>query len=50
MRATSPSGVAAYEGEVSWAGDLGYGVRPAEAGQSAEQPVAEVEPAEGPDH
>ena len=34
MRATSPSGSAAYEGEVQWSGELGYGVRPAEGGQS----------------
>ncbi len=27
MRATSPSGSAAYEGRVSWSGELGYGVR-----------------------
>ena len=29
MRATSPSGAAAYEGEVQWSGELGYGVRAA---------------------
>ena len=29
MRATSPSGSAAYEGEVQWSGELGYGVRAA---------------------
>ena len=34
MRATSPSGSAAYEGQVQWSGDLGYGVRAPEAGQS----------------
>ena len=34
MRATSPSGNAAYEGEVQWAGELGYGVRAPEGGQS----------------
>jgi len=34
MRATSPSGVAAYEGRVQWSGELGYGVRPPEGGQS----------------
>ena len=37
MRATSPSGVAAYEGKVQWSGELGYGVRAPEGGQS-EQP------------
>ena len=34
MRATSPSGDAAYEGVVQWTADLGAGVRAAEAGQS----------------
>ncbi|HEY6622489.1 MAG TPA: NADH-quinone oxidoreductase subunit NuoI [Acidimicrobiales bacterium] len=34
MRATSPSGSADYEGQVQWSGDLGYGVRAPEAGQS----------------
>jgi NADH-quinone oxidoreductase subunit I len=34
MRATSPSGSAEYEGEVQWSGELGYGVRPPEGGQS----------------
>ena len=36
MRATSPSGQAAYEGRVSWSGELGYGVRAPENGQSAD--------------
>ncbi|HXQ89904.1 MAG TPA: NADH-quinone oxidoreductase subunit NuoI [Acidimicrobiales bacterium] len=35
MRATSPSGSADYEGRVQWSGELGYGVRAAEGGQSA---------------
>ena len=34
MRATSPSGSADFEGEVQWSGELGYGVRKAEAGQT----------------
>ncbi|PZS16537.1 MAG: NADH-quinone oxidoreductase subunit NuoI [Acidimicrobiales bacterium] len=34
MRATSPSGSAAYEGQQEWSGELGYGERPAESGQS----------------
>src|SRR5579863_3682589 len=34
MRATSPSGSAGYEGKVQWSGELGYGVRPPEGGQS----------------
>jgi len=35
MRATSPSGLAAFEGRVGWSGELGYGVRAPEAGQTA---------------
>ncbi len=34
VRATSPSGNAAYEGRPLWSGELGHGVRPAQAGQS----------------
>jgi len=34
MRATSPSGAAAFEGEVQWSGELGFGVRTPEGGQS----------------
>ena len=34
MRVTSPSGAAEYEGQVQWSGELGYGVRPAEEGQT----------------
>jgi NADH-quinone oxidoreductase subunit I len=34
MRATSPAGNAAYEGEVQWSGELGYGTRAPEGGQS----------------
>jgi NADH-quinone oxidoreductase subunit I len=37
MRATSPSGDAAYEGEVQWSGELGYGVRAPEGGQSGKR-------------
>jgi NADH-quinone oxidoreductase subunit I len=36
MRATSPSGAAIYEGRVAWSGELGYGVRPPERGQTVE--------------
>jgi hypothetical protein len=35
MRATAPAGAAAYEGRVLWSGELGYGVRPPEQGQTA---------------
>ncbi|HZJ27400.1 MAG TPA: NADH-quinone oxidoreductase subunit NuoI [Acidimicrobiia bacterium] len=34
MRATSPSGQAVFEGRVAWSGELGYGVREPERGQS----------------
>jgi NADH-quinone oxidoreductase subunit I len=34
MRATAPSGNAAYEGKVAWGGERGYGVRAPEKGQS----------------
>jgi NADH-quinone oxidoreductase subunit I len=36
MRATAPNGSAAYEGRIQWAGELGFGVRPAERGQADE--------------
>ena len=42
MRATAPSGNAAYEGVVGWSGELGYGVRAPEAGQAHEDAPAEV--------
>jgi NADH-quinone oxidoreductase subunit I len=34
MRATAPAGDASFVGVVSWAGERGYGVRPAEASQA----------------
>jgi len=34
VRATSPSGAASYEGKAAWSGELGFGVRPPEKGQS----------------
>lgn len=34
VRATSPSGNVAYEGEVAWSPELGFGTRPPEQGQS----------------
>jgi NADH-quinone oxidoreductase subunit I len=40
MRATSPAGDASYEGVVQWSGELGVGVREAEAGQSGEPNAA----------
>jgi hypothetical protein len=35
MRATSPAGAAEFEGTVQWSGELGFGVRSPEGGQSA---------------
>jgi NADH-quinone oxidoreductase subunit I len=43
MRATSPNGNAAFEGIVAWSGELGYGVRPPEKGQTATDPSADHE-------
>ncbi len=37
MRATSPSGSAAFEGQVQWSGELGFGSRAPEAGQSPDR-------------
>jgi NADH-quinone oxidoreductase subunit I len=34
VRATAPAGSAAMEGKALWSGELGYGVRPAQPGQS----------------
>lgn len=34
MRATSPSGDAAFENTVAWTAELGYGIRPPERGQA----------------
>jgi NADH-quinone oxidoreductase subunit I len=44
VRATSPSGAAAYEGRVQWSAELGFGVRPPEQGQSV--PGSEVDTGE----
>ncbi|GEM_PF-20921 len=35
VRATSPSGAAAFEGRRQWSGELGYGCRPGELGQAS---------------
>jgi NADH-quinone oxidoreductase subunit I len=48
MRATAPSGSAAHEGRVAWSGELGYGVRDAEAGQAVEDvEITDANPAAG---
>lgn len=36
MRATSPAGSAEYVGKVAWSGELGYGIRAPERGQTAD--------------
>lgn len=43
MRATSSSGSAAHEGKVAWGGELGYGVREPEKGQSKGQTKGQSE-------
>ncbi len=51
MRATAPSGQAAFEGKVSWSGELGFGVREPELGQTAtERLTPEVDPADHRGH
>jgi NADH-quinone oxidoreductase subunit I len=49
MRATSPSGSAAFEGVVAWSGELGYGVRAPEVGQAADEPPDPGAGSDGPD-
>ena len=41
VRATSSAGSAAYEGRVNWSGELGFGVREPELGQTAPVPATE---------
>jgi NADH-quinone oxidoreductase subunit I len=36
VRATAASGSAEHVGQVAWSGELGFGVKPPEAGQAAE--------------
>ncbi len=38
VRATAPSGAATFEGKVAWSGELGFGVRAPEKGQSEPEP------------
>ena len=51
MRATAPAGNADFENVVSWSGELGYGIRAPEKGQTADvEPMADAEPDDhGPD-
>ncbi|NNE73380.1 MAG: NADH-quinone oxidoreductase subunit NuoI [Acidimicrobiales bacterium] len=48
MRATSSSGDADYQGRVAWSGELGYGVRDPEAGQT--EAAADADGADGDAH
>jgi NADH-quinone oxidoreductase subunit I len=51
VRATAPSGAAAYEGVVAWSAELGFGVKPPEASQTAELAAAiDPEPEAGDHH
>ena len=43
VRATASGGAARYEGVVHWSGELGYGVRPPEAGQAQVLSAEEAE-------
>ncbi len=47
VRATAPGGSAAYEGRVGWSGELGFGVKPPEAGQASERRDVPPAPATG---
>jgi len=47
MRATSPSGDASYEGRTAWSGELGFGVKDPERGQSTDGTADETPVAEG---
>lgn len=51
MRATSPGGSAEYVGRVGWTGELGFGVKDPEAGQTAPAPHIDVpkQPRDGGD-
>lgn len=50
MRATSPSGRVEHVGQVGWSGELGYGVRSPELGQSAPDDTVEEAAADDHDH
>ena len=49
VRATAPGGSVAYQGKVGWSGELGFGVKAPEAGQTAANGSAE-EPKDGGGH
>jgi len=50
MRATAPSGDASYEGKVAWSGELGFGVRAPEEGQTAKPPAPAAPKSAGTGH
>src|SRR3546814_20898922 len=51
VRATSPSGDADYVGRVAWSGEIGFGVKAPELGQTADDvPTETPEPAADHDH
>jgi len=49
VRATAPNGDADYIGKVAWSGELGFGVKPPELGQTASITADVAQAAEGPD-
>ena len=52
VRATAPGGSADYVGKVGWSGELGFGVKDPELGQTAPAPApaGEADAHAGPDH
>ncbi len=50
VRATAPSGAAAFEGAVAWSGELGFGVKAPEAGQAGERSADAPAAGEQADH
>ena len=49
VRATAPNGDADYVGRVAWSGELGFGVKPPESGQTRDDTRVVDEAIEGPD-
>jgi NADH-quinone oxidoreductase subunit I len=50
VRATAPGGDASYVGKVGWSGELGFGVKAPEAGQTAPAPAPAADHGHDHDH
>ena len=50
VRATAPGGSADYVGKVGWSGELGFGVKDPELGQTAPPEVPEADAGHGGGH